>query len=248
MTRARSFLVAAFVLCSLGALTGCVQVDGIWYFVFDIEPLAECTETATENYINGDVPDPGDPPDSPWTYTDTQDSSPSSGFGQIVYLEDGTAVLVLDQQTYPGVKLAGDWVFSWEEFDETTASEAHEEGYSYTGDERSSATTTMTMSIAGNSASGPLLWQSAQERSWTETDQWDPALVDLFDSQIPADMYLVDVNGGFVDNRPADVDCSGPTCELAVSSTCSTSGTFTATETRYADEDVFDAVDSAGQP
>jgi hypothetical protein len=247
MILVRSLFAAALILCSLGGLSGCVQVDGIWYFVFDIEPLAECSESVAHNYIDAAVPGV-DPVDSPWTFTESHDSSPSSGFGQIVNLEDGTAVLILDQQTYPGERISGDWVFSWQEFDEVASSETHESGYTYTGDESSSATTTITMSMSGSSATGPIGWSSAQEQNWLETDQWDAAEVGLFDTQIPASNYLEDPNGGLVSNAYDVVDCSGPNCELSVNTTCTTSGSFTATETKYADEDVFDAVDSAGQP
>jgi len=246
MTLTRSLLAAALVLCSLGGLSGCVQVDGIWYFVFDIEPLAECSESVTHNYIDAEVPGV-DPVDSPWTMTDSQDSSPSAAFGQIVNLEGGRAVLIIDQQTYPGDRVGGDWVFSWEEFDEVDSSETHESGYTYTGSTSSSSTTTMTMSIKGSEATGPISYGSEQAQSWTETDQWEAPEVGLFDSQIPAGNHLEDPTGGFVDNRYDVVDCSGQDCELAVITTCATSGTFTATETKYSDEDVFDAVDSAGQ-
>lgn len=248
MTPIRLLLFAALIICSLGGLSGCVQVDGIWYFVFDVDALSECTSTTTHNYADAEVPAPADPPDSPWTMTDTYDSSPSSSFGQIVYLDDGSAILVIDQLTYPGVETAGTWVFSWEDYSETTSSETHEDGYSYTNDERDSSSTTMTMTIVGGSASGPVVWRSTDERTWSETDQWDPAEVNLFDTQIPAGNYLDDPNGGSVTNLPDEADCSGSQCELQVTSTCSSDGTFTATETQYATQDVFDAVDTAGQP
>lgn len=243
-------LCACLILLPL-LLLGCpavTDVDGIWYFVWEAPDLPTCTDSVDENYVDGALPAPDDLPEDPWTFTDDGDISSGSFFGQIVKLDSGVPLLIVGDAVLEGSGDGVEWTFNWEGFEQDGETQAHESGYRYSELEFESNVTTLTMSISGSEATGVMDDDARFEQSWTESDEWDPVDVGIAYSQIPSGNWLVDPDGLPVENVAPSVDCQGVNCQLAFTTTCTSDAPFTATKTTYADEDVFDAVEDAGQP
>jgi hypothetical protein len=236
------FLVLVFSALHLG----CVQVDGIWYLTFGFADEPECEATISENYAFGQPPDAPEPPDSPWTIEVMEDASPGTGFAQIVPLEDGTSLLIFAGATYVGTGDGAAWTFEWERFEVNDSSQVHESGYRFTEMSLGSVMYTIDIEIDGSSAEGSLQIRSAEENRWTESDDWDPDEVGIFNTQVPSGSYLWDGDGMSIWNYPQDSDCKSDTCELSITSECSSSAPLHGILTKYADEDVFESVDGAG--
>ena len=243
-------LLSALVLLPL-LLLGCpaaVEADGIWYFVWEAPEPPICTESVDENYLDGAIPPPEDLPENPWTFTDDGAVSSGSFFGQIVTLEGGTPLLIIDDSVLEGAGDALEWTFSWDAFEQDGETQAHDAGYRYSELTYDSASTVITMTISGAAATGTMTNSEVFEESWTETDEWDAAEVGVAYSKIPSGTWLFDGDGLPVENVPPSVDCQGVNCQLAFTTDCRSAAPFTATQTTYTDEDVFDAVEDAGQP
>lgn len=243
-------LIGSLVLLPL-LLLGCpaaVEVDGVWYFVWEAPEPTTCTETTDENYVDGDLPAPDDVEPDPWTFTDDDAASSGSFFGQIVQTLDGEALLIVSDVVLEGTGDALNWTFTWDSYEQDGETQVHEAGYRYSELTEDSISTTVTMTIDGAQATGSTETTQEHVDSWNETDEWDADAVGVAFSQIPSGNFLFDTDGLPVENVPPTVDCQGVNCTLAFTTTCRSSAPFTAVKTAYEDEDAFDAVEDAGQP
>ena len=235
-------------LLALGCAAAPSDLSGIWYFVWEATGPANCSEELDENYVDGAIPAPEDPPEDPWTWTEDVERSSGSFFGQVVMLEGGGALLVVGAEVLEGARDGMDWVFAWDAFEESEAGQEHEAGYRYTESERVSVSTTLRMTVIDTAATGTMRTVQGGEQAWTETDEWDPALTDVVYSQIDSGSYLVDADGLPVENVPTAVDCQGANCVLRFITTCTTTAPFDATLTQFEAEDAYEGVQDAGQP
>ena len=239
---------------ALGAalLAGCSQNkhESVWIITASPADDPITLTVVTHNFTDASVPDTFDPAD--WVVTDETLTSDAIFTAQFVELDgDEThgALLIIGASVYPGVEGEdGGWSFTWADFDNSEDNESHTSGYSFGTRSDGTVTTTITWLEDEKTkiASGTVSQSSDNTTIWTETDNFDPVATGIY-PQIPAGSYLVDDLGYPVQNAPAADDCTTDPCTLQVSDTMSIDFAFTAVQTEYGDEDVFDAVDDAGQ-
>lgn len=239
------------MLIALGLLSGCGPGDtGIWAMYLPAESVTECETLITHNFTNayepeGEVSDDGD-----WTITEERAESDSLSFVQIETFGNGEAILFIGATAYPGVATDSGWNFSWEGLTESESDETHTSGYSYTTTNSSTSTFSVIFNIDGDTASGTIGGVSDSQRTWVESDTWDPKAVGFTNGQIPSQNYLLVDNdkqtGLPAANQGFDENCSGD-CSLDVFSSCMGEDNFTASRVHYADESVYEFVDEAGQ-
>jgi hypothetical protein len=240
------------ILCA-ALVAGCADNprEQVWFITAQPASAPDLNTGVTHNFINASEPDVLDSAD--WIVTEDVETSDSIFTAQFVELDgDETygALLIVDGAVFPGIEDDdGGWTFSWEAFDNTENNEAHEAGYTFSTRFDGTASTTITWSVDKKSkiASGSIEFASEDTTIWTESDVFDTVLIGVY-PQIPVWNYLVDPMGYPVQNAPGASDCATNPCLLQVSVTMSQSMTFTAVQTEYSDEDVYDAVDDAGQP
>ncbi|MCP4810269.1 MAG: hypothetical protein GY913_23910 [Proteobacteria bacterium] len=229
----------------LMALTGCKDPTGIWLFELSTGDFA-CEDTISENYDDGSVPG-GSTGTSDWTIEYDETVSPMLMFGQIAQHSSKEGVLVIGDEVYPGTLDGGIWTFAWTGEQSSTESETHTDGYGYTYDNVGTSTTTWTLDIAGDDATGQVAADINETHTWTEDDEWDPAENGQVRSNIPSTNYLVDDDGFPVESSAEESDCSSANCELSVQTICSGSTPISATWSGFLEEDAYEGVSTAGQ-
>ena len=165
------------------------------------------------------------------------DGSPAVSFVQIRHTAHGGAVLLQGDNVYPGTVDGGVWTFKWEDRSLAAESETHDAGYTFDDEEEDTTTVTFRFERDGEDASGKVDATTMSRDSSAETDEWDAVDVGLSSGQIRANILDMDSGGGAVRNGSGDDDCQGNTCELTVTTTCSSSSKFTAVRTNHADDD-----------
>ena len=234
-----------------GALVGCANnnpKEQVWFVTIQAptEPI-EVLQQVTHNFADGRVPDVLDATE--WDVTDGYVTSDAIVTVQIVELdgdENHDGLLIMEGLVYPGVEGDdGTWTFTWENFDNIETRQDHESGYLFETIFQGSGSTTFTWSVdkKTNVASGTI----DAGFIWKESDTFDVSEVGLY-PQIPSWNYLIDDAGYPVQNAPSASDCTSAPCTVQYSESQILALTFTAVETEYRDEDVFGAVDDAGQP
>lgn len=225
-------------LLPLFLLPGCLfsGVDGVWMLeiAYPTEGTA-CSVAVDETFLDASYVEP-DAPDSAWTVESETDASPTVSFVQIRHTAHGEAVLLQGDHVYPGTAEGGVWTFTWKDRSLSTQTETHESGYTYEEEEEDDTTVTFRFEPDGEDASGKVEAKSVTRDQSVETDEWDAADVGLAIGQLRAGILESDV-GGAVRNLPEDDDCQGNTCELTVTTTCSSSSKFTAIRTNHEDDD-----------
>ena len=227
------------------ALTGCSDPTGIWLFQLETGDF-DCEETISENYNDGSVPG-GTSGTSDWTNTYTETVSPALAFGQITQHSAKEGVLVIFGEVYPGTLDGGVWTFQWTHEQSSEDTDSHSDGYSYSESVVGTSTTTWSLDISGDDATGSVSGDEDTTVGWTESDEWDPTENGIFGSQIPSDMYLVDSDGFGVVSTDDESDCSSDDCELSVSTVCSGSTPISATWSGFLEEDAYEGVNTSGQ-
>jgi len=207
-------------------------------------------EEVTHNFADGRLPDAIDT--SEWTVTEQTLTSDGIFTVQIVEIdgdEEHGAVMIVDDLVYPGIESDdGSWTFSWDNFDNITERQVHESGYLFEFVSQGTIATSITWSVDKKTkvASGSISTSIDNALTWNESDLFDIAEVGIY-PQIPAWSFLVDTAGYPIQNGPASNECTADPCTIRYSATQTVALSFTAVETEYSDEDVFGAVDDAGQ-
>lgn len=240
------------LLASTLALAGCSSGPaGIWLLEIPWQDGGGCQTAITENFTDGYVPGQADDGDADWTYDDEYEGADAISFVQIETYGDGTAVLVVGTEAFPGVQEGDDWVFAFER--ETTQADwaNHQDGYGWqvTQSTQSEATYTFTLET-DERASVSVEGDSTDTELWQETDEWDVDQVGV-SSQLRFEDYVVYDDPDFGQeaqyNTSGESDCSGELCELKFTTACSSSGDYVATLTDYENSDYYDYLSGVGQ-
>ncbi|MEC7948587.1 MAG: hypothetical protein VX265_13565, partial [Myxococcota bacterium] len=121
--------------------------DGIWLLEVPWEDGGGCETSITEDFTAGYVPGEAAGGRSDWTYSDSYEGADSLRFVQIETYGDGTAVLVVGDEAYPGVQAEDSWVFSFEKKTTETDSADHASGYFWEIVQTSQSDSTYTFSF-----------------------------------------------------------------------------------------------------
>lgn len=230
------------------ALAGCSSVSGVWMIVIPYqEDATTCTESLTENFVDGYQPEGGTTTTSDWTFTEDYVGSDALMFAQIETTVGGEAVLVIGAEAWPGVKDQGSWVFTWSDGYQDNQHTEHTSGYHFEQNTSYVETSSISLSIeglGGDSGTGLFAQDSEAVEAYIESDAWEDEVRNTIGSsgQIPSDQWLVYEDGGDEfpqDNVYDEADCTAD-CQLTITTTCTGSTTFTAVRTDYKQEDSFD--------
>lgn len=232
--------------------TGCTGPSGIW--LLDIpwqDGGSDCNTEITDNFTNGYVPGQDGGGASDWTYGDAYEGADSIGFAQIETYGDGSAVLVMGTVAYPGVQDADGWTFAFQAEEQTADWADHNDGYGWKITNSSTTDTTYTFTMdSKNVATVEVEGEATTVELWEETDVWDIDQVGV-DTQLEFDQWLVyddpDFGQEAQENNWEEADCEGDLCTLRFTTTCSSSGEFTATRTDYDNSDYYDYLSGVGQ-
>lgn len=237
-----------FAATMVALATGCSGSEEIWVFYVDGASDPVNTRDITHNF-NGAVPINNGTTTGDWTNTYTQNTSPSIVFGQIVKVSgEDDAFLIMGDNAIPGQKSGGAWIFTWNDVEQTTDRDQHITGFYSEIFRDSTTTTTLTMDLAGGTATGGITTRGSGVTTYRESDTWDPNAVNRFGSEIPAGSYLEDEFGGYVENAYELTDCTGGECWLTITDTVDVTSNFRAERTKYSEEDAFSSVGSATEP
>ena len=238
-------------------LTGCSGAGdgGIWAFELPFDDTYACEDSITHNFSNGYVAD--DALDGDWTIDGATTLSPQL-FGQLETFGSGEGFLIIGTEAYPGVETDSGWKFSWTGSTDASENSSHTSGYDFSSSVLLNSDVSITMKISGAEATGTWSSLDTTDNTWTESDTWDNQAVGFPNGQIPSAQYLVhdfvekkgkktvSVEGAPLPNTFVEAECSG-SCELAVSSSCTGSVDFTASEVDFEDEAVYQYLDRTGQ-
>jgi hypothetical protein len=221
-------------------MTGCSteQVDVYLFLLGQQETLSETT-TLTHNF--SDAYEPSDADD--WTRSDDGQISSQATFGELVTMADGSALLQLGTQTYPGTGDKGAWTFEWEDFDRGQTANTHTAGYTYTTDYENSRLDTLSLTEGTDAGTLSGTWTTTTLNSLdqAEDDTWS------LDVGLPIGQIVVGglllIDDGVTGERPAsntgqETDCSGSPCLLATSTTVETFRVIQGILTEYTPEDL----------
>lgn len=235
----------ALPVVALAACAAQTGPSGFWLLVMEGASVpAECETTVEENFTeaqpdDGQGDDDSAEPDGTWEYEDESSSTGASFYVEIVSLDDGQWAL-----NYPGGMALGQseedgtLAFEWEESSFDDESRTHSSGYSFHNVAQEDWSLRVKI-VPGHDGSAEVVWEtvSNRERTWTETDEWDPDATSDSYSDMPADDYLETWDGSTARNDWEDDDCGGGDCTLAVTTRCESEATYTGTR---ATEDVSD--------
>ena len=184
--------------------------------------------------------------------------SPQLFFGQLETSGSGEGFLIIGTEAYPGVETDSGWKFSWVGSTESSENSSHTSGYDFSSSVLLNSDVSITMKISDSTATGTWSSLDTTDNAWSESDTWDNQTVGFPNGQIPSAQYLVhdfvefkgkkqiNVEGAPLPNTFVEAECSG-SCELAVSSSCTGSVDFTASEVDFEDESAYQHLDRAGQ-
>lgn len=228
-----------------GCITGTNPLEGVWVFFVDADYTVTSDSDCSENYNDANCPGGSTGGDSPWTYEYTQEQDTDTFVAQIVGIGGGEAIMFVNDLILTGEKGdAGNWIFTYENFQNIDDNASHEDGYDYNEKEDTRSVLRFRLDRSGGSFEGSMELLSEQSFTWTETDVWSSDDVGVFSSQIPANSYLT--SDEFFGNNPDDADCSGGTCELTISGTSQVIIPVTAERTDVNNEGDLDALEDDG--
>lgn len=236
----------------LSLLSGCwigsTPIEGIW--VFYVTPAGDVTtdSSCSENFNDLNCPSTdGGGGENPWTYTSDSEQDTDAFVAQIVGGSTNTALLFAYGEVWQGEKNDnGDWVFTFDNFEDGSSTETHESGYSYSRSSFEGQRLRLVLTRDGSTFSGDLVSQVTVEYSWTEGDLWDEDAVGRYSGRIPSDSYLVDGDGFGRENDPEESDCSDANCTLEIFGDYAASYPVTGELTDVKDASDFDALESYG--
>ncbi len=230
-------------------LAGCFPgVEGVWLFdvPFPTDGEDPCVDAGTENFLEASF-DEEVVPSTDWTFSAAASGSDTLYFGQIVTTTGGEAVLLLDDETFPGTKEDGVWVFTWSDVQNTVNTATHVDGYSFEEETEIVSEVRFRFEPDGATATGKIDATSEELERFAETDEWSFEAVGLpFGSIDTNDLEPDDGAGGGVGNAPDTDDCEGETCTITRTTTCSSASPFEATRTDH-DPDAYEYLVDAGQ-
>lgn len=229
-------------------LSACAPgISGIWLLQvqFAGEDAVVCDESSVKSHNFTGATEPSE---------DEEDASTLTRSDALILVQieeggDGTAVLVIEEDLYPGTESDDGWVFGWTT--SVSSTDAIEQAvYSFTKDETTETTRNYKLTVDGDTLSGSLMSVDRTAGAYTETDQMAEA-PDTLRPSIPASIYLVTTTPEG-QSRPAsnqfDVkDCDAELCELEVDFTCNTNQVLTGTRTGYDEASDYGGVGTAGQ-
>ena len=231
------------VVMTAGCLSG--SKGELWLFQMGtLSP--ECVEQIDENFIDASAPD-GEVPDENWTYADTFTLSDRLMLGTVLHGRGGSRTLILDGAVYPGTVEKGVTTFTWEGSTDSESKQVHDAGYTYVSRILSSSTVSISLEKDSETKgqTGSISTTTAVDLEWVEDDEWAFEAVGLPGGQIPAFLYL---DGPGVVNDPTREDCTGVSCSLAVTETCSGSAPVQATWMGRTDNSGYGDLQDAEMP
>ncbi|MFT7519473.1 MAG: hypothetical protein ACI9MC_001615 [Kiritimatiellia bacterium] len=234
-------------LC-FASLTACSKYDEVWLIKVGQADSNSTTATCSENLDAAECPESQDPEPDEWTLKAERERSQQTGFLEILNGPAGERYLVRDDLVYVGQKNGGDWVFSWERFDDRSDEQKHESGYVLRTSDSDHVTVAYNLSFKGKTAVGTFTVENTRTGRVEESDSWLFAEVGLERGQLQDNMPDGVTLKGESDNLNDQRDCSGgDVCwvEGAVTTAISLPITLFRTD---AGPDDFDGVQDAGQP
>ncbi len=230
-------------------MTGCSseQVEVYLFFLGQQETLSDSTSVG-HNFSGAYEPEDEDD----WTRSDDSQVSSQALFGELVTLVDGTALLQVAGQTYPGSGDQGVWTFGWEDFERGQTADTHTAGYTYTTEYESSRVDTISLSEGTEPGTLSGSWETETTVSLdeAETDTWGLD-VGITTGQIDGTGLLVveDQFGNVTTaaNTYQETDCDGSPCLLSTKTSTEMSRTLQAILTDYTPEDLEQDLDDFGQ-
>ncbi len=236
-----------FTSCLLLLLTACGQSDGsVWVFYLSSASSTQSISACAENFDVAACPSGDGEAETEWTSTQTNSGSDVMLFAEIIEMPGIDALLVIQDQIYPGTKSKDGYTFMWSNFSDNLNETSHPAGYSLLTQQVRTTTTKLELSYEGQDLAGTVDVQEEDLLSWTETDTWDPELNELFWSAMPTDTYLEGIDGEYPTNHATESDCEDTDCTLEIDSTSVSSTTLRAVATEAGPED-FDGLSDANQ-
>lgn len=238
------FLLAPAVLGSSGCASMFTpQWEGVWLFEVPAIDEGDCLPAVTENFTDAEVPELV--LNDEWVYVDDLTLSNSAYFVEILAGKAGQVFVVVGDEVYPGTQDKKSLSVSWDASTDSTHSETHESGYTYSRDELTSWTTTISLIKSDNGvASGQLEIASTSSVDYAETDKWKENQSGIFYSQVPSTGYLT---GTDPVNLPDSAECAADSCTLSIDTACSGDTQFTATFAGKYENGMFTGIEDAGQ-
>lgn len=235
-----------FATALIALNTGCSQSGQVWAIYLEQVDIGGNTQTINHNY-NDAQPYDGGPVTGEWTYTNSFMTSSTLVFAQLIASKgDNDGYLLFGETAIPGAKTKEGWTFTWSDDSQDAEREEHVDGYFNAENSTDNSTTTLTMVIDGNTATGTLEADFTDTTRYEEADMWNND--DLFiGSSIPAANYLELSDGGFVTNAPETADCAAD-CFLEIVNSGKRSQAFTAERTAVSDDAAMNYIGNVGSP
>lgn len=227
---------------SLALLSACVRQspEGIWLVELPYVESEACTTQVQHNFTEAYVPGEVAEEEDEWVEDSTVDYSPMLFFAQIAVESNELAVMVTNDEIWPGSRNdEGAWVFAWEGSEVTDSTMVHETGYAYTEVSASRNISRLTMTLDGDVAQASWRSELRGEATWTESDAWDRDS-GVYYSELPAHLYLESDTQDYVENTDDGDECGGEFCELQVVESCADTAPVTMTRVGFEDEDTYE--------
>jgi hypothetical protein len=230
-------------------LTAC-STEQVEVYLFLLGQVEEISDNSSLSHNFTDAYEPDD--DSDWSRAEDSKTSARAVFGELVTLVDGSALLQLTGQTFPGTGDKGSWNFNWEDFDRGVTTDTHTAGYTYIRDFNNSRLDEITL-VEGSEAgtlSGTWKTTTVNALDQTEDDTWSQD-VGMTTGQITVGGQIV-VENDFgteqsASNSGQDTDCDSSPCSLSTETTTVTERTLQAVLTDYGPDDLEQDLDDYGQ-
>lgn len=227
--------------------TGCNKaspIDGIWLLQFGDFAYDRTGFDCDHNFKDADCPDDdGGSGSSDWDISLTAETSPEIRFAEIIGGKDGSAILVFDNQAYPGTRDGNTWTFQWDRFENSDEQYEHDEGYEERETLNATVTTIFSLTVEKKVATGVHQEIVSLDIQGTESDKWDPTETGEYYGRLSSYAYL----WGDSDNAAEDSDCEDKDCEYSFFLEETGTRTVDGTWTSYADGSEYEGIDGAGQ-
>lgn len=210
-------------------LTGCAgfgdgPLDGVW--MFEVPHLSAdgiCETTRETNLRVASL----DAPATDWTTRLSEARSDQRFFARIAQGVGDEAMMLVDGDIVPGIRLDADtWEFTRLETETIDQQREHASGYAWSArSDRTDARTYTVVRGEKGSLTGTFSLDSAIEERWTESDRWDYYETGLYYGELPSQVV------GGATNYAEDNDCTDRECTIRVATDCAASTELRATRT-----------------
>ncbi len=137
-------------VASLALTTACgAAIDGIWLLELPYADSRDddlCTTSVTHNFT--DAYEPEDEEQGAWTTESATDQTGGLQFALLSELSDGTGMLVIGEQVFPGTGTKGQWTFHWRGESTSNDSTTHNSGYALTEQLISRSEVELTLTVS----------------------------------------------------------------------------------------------------